>query len=97
MNKIEKNKEVREFINSINEVQFTENEAFLYGVSQKIDEYIKYWNKTPINKDNHVLIKDQLKGAKDLILFKKEMEDIVLEDQRKSGFAKSEDSSLFEE
>lgn len=94
---IEKIKEVEAVISRMNEFQFTENEVFLEGVRKKISEYLRYWDETPIDSKNSEQLKEQLKGAKDLLKVKKEMEQEVYEEIRRINADKESGKKLFEE
>jgi hypothetical protein len=95
--KIEQSKEVQAVIRAVNEFQFSENEHFLEGVRKKISEYLTYWENNPITKDNAEDIKAQLKGAKELLIIKKEMEMMVYEELRKANSDRESGKKLFEE
>lgn len=95
--KIEKVPEVKAFIAKYNRMQFTENETFLNGVREKISEYLRYWQDTPITKSNASEIQEQLKGAKDLLKVKKEMELEVYEERKLSKIAEESGTKLFED
>ena len=94
---IEKIKEALAVIDRMNEFQFTENETFLAGVRKKISEYLKHWEETPITSKNSDEMKEQLKGAKDLLKVKKEMEEMVYEEIRRLNADKDSGKKLFEE
>lgn len=94
---IEKIKEVRTVIDRMNQFQFTENETFLEGVRHKISEYLEYWNTNKISKDNSSDLIDQLKGAKELLKVKKEMEEMVYEEIRRLNADRESGKKLFEE
>ena len=95
--KVEKTVEAKALIEKYNVLQFTENEIFFDGVRKKISEYLRYWQENSVTKANSAELQEQLKGAKDLLKVKKEVEGIVYEEQRRFNMAKETGEKLFEQ
>lgn len=94
--KLDNVKVIKPFIEKYNQMQFTENETFLNGVRQKISEYLRHWQSNPITKNNSAEIQEQLKGAKELLKVKKELEEIVYEEVRNRNIADESGEKMFE-
>lgn len=78
---LEKNPIIAKIIRDLKNYQFTDNEALVEGVKNKVSEYIDWWNKTEVSMNTSSGMKSKLRDAKELISIRKELEAEVKREQ----------------
>ena len=82
-------------IETYNEICMDPKQLLLEGVKKKIEEYINFWQNTPIDIDNHDKLTKALVNSEKLLAIKKKMEDDVM-DARNAKVYGGGSASMFE-
>jgi hypothetical protein len=94
--KLEKTPDTLLAIAKFNLINSTPAERLLEGANKKIEEYLKFWNDTPISSDNHKLIADTLENANSLIKLRNTLQSQVMNETQSRNVGGSE-AKLFED
>ena len=94
---IEAVKEVQDLITKMNEMQLTINEALYFSVCNKINEYLDLYKNTKVELTNDHKMKEMLKGSKDLLTLKSQLEEMVFEDMKFDNANEENGAALFED
>lgn len=93
---LEKSKIIKSIINDLLRYQFTENEAILQGVREKVSEYILYWNTTDITGANANTIKSRIKDATELVALRKSLEQEIFKELSFGGEVDADKDTFIE-
>src|SRR3990172_2377277 len=72
--KIEGETGMKDCISLLESLQFTANEKLFYGISQKVEEYLNFWQGMTISEKNHNIVAESVKNASMLVKLRDDLE-----------------------
>lgn len=94
---IESVKEVKDVIEKMNIMQFTENEALFNDVRLKISEYITVLRSEKVTIENAKEMRDLIGTSQDMLKLRKQLQEMVYEDMKHQNSNEENGAGLFED
>ena len=91
----DKSEKIQALAKKLQKMQYSPKEQLLDGAREKIEEYLKFWRETQIDKDNHKLVKDTLENSETLLKLVDRLEKQVLNEAQQRTVGGGE-ATLFE-